>query len=99
LSQLLPLRYVTPQETPANLSTTAPRLAGETLEKALRRQRADWLTELQTCASELHLEPCLALVTQLPPEEADLARSLQELADSYRFDLILEALGVEAIDN
>jgi signal transduction histidine kinase len=94
LGQLLPIQYLQISDT-TTASSSPPQLTGEMLRSHLLRQPAPWLAELRTCAAELNLEPCLDLIAQLPPTEASLTRSLQELADSYRFDVILEALGID----
>ncbi len=52
----------------------------------------EWRSQFNEAASELNFNPCLILIDSLPPEQAQLAQSLRDLVNDFRFDKILEWL-------
>jgi two-component system, sensor histidine kinase and response regulator len=49
-----------------------------------------WRSQFYEAASELNFNPCLTLIDVLPPEQAQLAQTLREWVNDFRFDTILE---------
>ncbi|NJR61311.1 MAG: PAS domain S-box protein [Cyanobacteria bacterium CRU_2_1] len=48
-----------------------------------------WRTELRHATACLNEEQCLELIEQIPPQHSDLARALENLVNTYRFDIIM----------
>lgn len=59
----------------------------------LAEQPLAWRLALQAAAADLNFDQSLALVNELVGDREALGRSLRELMENYRFDLILEWLG------
>jgi two-component system, sensor histidine kinase and response regulator len=51
-----------------------------------------WRSQFYEAASELNFNPCLTLIEALPPEQAQLAHTLREWVNDFRFDTILELM-------
>jgi two-component system, sensor histidine kinase and response regulator len=51
-----------------------------------------WRSQFYNAASELNFNPCLTLIDQLLPEQAQLAEMLRELVNDFRFDTVLELM-------
>jgi signal transduction histidine kinase len=68
---------------------TGPKLD---LRSQLGEQPIIWRQALHRAASDLNLDSSLTLVDELPGEFEGLGRSLRDLIDNYRFDLLMELL-------
>jgi hypothetical protein len=62
------------------------------LRSQLTEQPITWRQSLHRAASDLNLDSSLALVDELPGEFEGLGRSLRDLIENYRFDLLMELL-------
>ena len=60
--------------------------------EALSNMTTEWLNELHQACRELKGKRVLQLIAQIPPEQANLARQLQDLAENYQFDRIIDLL-------
>jgi signal transduction histidine kinase len=89
IAQQIPVQYVTTAvaEPPA-ASATAP----IDVRSLIAQQPNPWRQSLHTAAADLNPDDCLVLLQQLPAECGDLVRSLQDLIDNYRFDLLMELI-------
>ncbi|MFQ5571199.1 MAG: hypothetical protein ACE5G0_16100, partial [Rhodothermales bacterium] len=58
--------------------------------EALHKRPSDWLSALQAAAMQADSETLQALITQIEPEQAALARQLTHLVDHFMFDRITD---------
>jgi signal transduction histidine kinase len=94
---VLPIVAPEPGLTPDSGLTTiaAPTVTTATpidVRSQLAQQPDRWQQALHAAASDLNPDSSLALVNQLPAEFGELGRSLQDLIENYRFDLLMEML-------
>jgi CheY-like chemotaxis protein/nitrogen-specific signal transduction histidine kinase len=61
----------------------------QTLEALIAPLPAIWKANLHQAAQDLYAEPCLAIIAQLPPDQAPLAAALVDLVENFRFDVLL----------
>ncbi len=87
IAQLLPVQYETTTVLPTVSDAPKPDLRSQ-----LASQPDIWRDALRTAASDLNPDSSLALIGQLSDEWEGLGRSLQDLIENYRFDLVMELL-------
>jgi CheY-like chemotaxis protein len=87
IAKQLPVQYIT-----SAVADPAVATAPIDVRSLIAQQPAPWRQALHTAAADLNPDDCLALIQQLPTECGDLARSLQDLIDNYRFDLLMELI-------
>jgi signal transduction histidine kinase len=80
------------QSQTATLPTEAETGPKFDLRSQLGEQSIPWRQSLHRAASDLNLDSSLALVDELPGEFEGLGRSLRDLIENYRFDLLMELL-------
>ena len=56
-----------------------------------------WRSQLYTAATALNLEPCMALLEELGPDQGTIAKALTDLVDNFRFDTLMEMMGDDVI--
>jgi PAS domain S-box-containing protein len=56
----------------------------------LQRMPTEWIRDLHHAAARLTPGPCLRLIEQIPPDQADLAQALTHLIHEFRFDVLLD---------
>ncbi|MGD1809675.1 ATP-binding protein [Dapis sp. BLCC M126] len=64
----------------------------EDLSVILKDMPSEWLTELHQASSQLRGKKVMQLIKDIPPEKTVLAAQLQNLADNYQFDRIIQLL-------
>jgi signal transduction histidine kinase len=77
---------------PATTALTVTPAAPIDRRSQLAQQPSDWRQALHAAAMDLNSDSSLALVNQLPPAFDELGRSLTDLIENYRFDLLMEML-------
>jgi signal transduction histidine kinase len=77
---------------PATTAPTVRTAAPIDPRSQLAQQPPDWCQALHAAAMDLNSDSSLALVKQLPSEFGELGRSLVDLIENYRFDLLMEML-------
>jgi hypothetical protein len=77
---------------PATTAPTVTPAAPIDMQSQLAQQPPDWRQALHAAAMDLNSDSSLALVNQLPPAFDELGRSLTDLIENYRFDLLMEML-------
>ncbi len=65
----------------------------EDLSVILKDMSSEWLAELHKASSQLRGKKVKQLIQDIPPEKAVLAAQLQQFADNYQFDRIVQLLG------
>jgi signal transduction histidine kinase/CheY-like chemotaxis protein len=88
IAQHIPVRYLTSSSEAMAETTNIP----IDIPTQLAQQPQAWRQSLHAAAGDLNSDTCLALISQLPTEFAEMGRSLQDLVENYRFDLLLELL-------
>ncbi|MBD3881882.1 response regulator [Phormidium tenue FACHB-886] len=95
-------QYLGVQYLYASQEQTHPTIAvsgcAEVLQPSLSKMPLDWLEQLQQAATKVNAKQVLALITQIPPEQADLAQVLTNLVDRFQFEEIV-LLAKRAADN
>ncbi|MGK7943736.1 MAG: response regulator, partial [Microcystaceae cyanobacterium] len=64
----------------------------EDLSVILKDMSSEWLAELHKASSQLRGKKVKQLIQDIPPEKAVLATKLQNFADNYQFDRIVQLL-------
>nr|WP_293097066.1 histidine kinase dimerization/phospho-acceptor domain-containing protein [Okeania sp. SIO2F4] len=64
----------------------------EDLSVILKDMPSEWLAELHRASSQLRGKKVMQLIKDIPPEKAVLATKLQQFADNYQFDQIVQLL-------
>ncbi|MEM1169863.1 MAG: AAA family ATPase [Cyanobacteria bacterium P01_H01_bin.35] len=64
----------------------------EDLSVTLKDMPSEWLAALHQASSELWGQKVKELIKDIPPEKAVLATQIQQFADNYQFDRIIELL-------
>ncbi|MGD1704628.1 ATP-binding protein [Dapis sp. BLCC M229] len=64
----------------------------EDLSVILKDMPSEWLAELHQASSQLRGKKVMQLIKDIPPEKAVLATQLQNFADNYQFDRIVQLL-------
>ena len=75
-----------------NEDSAISQLTPAQLSAALGQMPSEWLAALAEAASQLKGKAVRQLITQIPPEEEAIATSLSELAESYQFEEITNAI-------
>ncbi|MCY7406597.1 MAG: response regulator [Alkalinema sp. CAN_BIN05] len=56
-----------------------------------------WRSQLYLAAADLNLEPCMALIAELGPDQETIAKALTDIVDNFRFDTLMEMMGDNVI--
>jgi signal transduction histidine kinase len=62
----------------------------QNLETIIAAMPAEWKLALHQAAQDLCTDPCIALIEQLPPQHAADIRTLLDLVENFRFDIIID---------
>ncbi len=68
-------------------------VTSEDLSVILKDMSSEWLAQLHKASSQLRGKKVMQLIKDIPPEKAVLATKLQQFADNYQFDRIVQLLG------
>lgn len=93
IEQYLQVEYIYHHVDQKNLPPQKPpgQTAPLTVE-ALQAISPDWIKQLQQAILSLDTELISALITDLPPEQAQLAANLREQVANFNYDLLLQAI-------
>ncbi|MDY7022372.1 MAG: response regulator, partial [Cyanobacteriota bacterium] len=84
-------RYVDDLDLPSNVSSNTTTNSDFVLNsEALKVMPPEWIKELYQTASQCSDLLTQELIEQIPPENAQLAKKLNELVENFRFDRIME---------
>jgi len=67
-------------------------LTSDSFSEALATLSPDWLQHFQQAILSLDTEIILALINDLPPEQAELAANLREQIENFNYDPLLQAI-------
>lgn len=73
-------------------STSLDGLSSAISLETLKTLSSDWIEQLQQAIFALDTELILGLITDLPPEQADLAAKLREQIENFNYDPLLQAI-------
>ncbi|MEQ8970952.1 MAG: PAS domain S-box protein [Coleofasciculus sp. C1-SOL-03] len=86
MAQHLGLRYRYEEATPPSSDAETPILSPEDLNV----MPTNWITQLHQAAIQLNNKQIIQLIEQIPPEQTLLAKSLTDLVNNFRCDVIMD---------
>ena len=90
LGKIIVNNYLQAPQKVVSLAPNQPQYLGEALNsKALTIMPVDWIVELHNLAKKLDGESIFQLIKQTPSKYAVLVKSILDLVDNFRFDLIV----------